>query len=77
VTSEAEVGSENVQEHEHDDDQDDDGKNSAASAAATRFDYGRVFAFSAVAIIVGHETLPLFPCCVGETNELPMRRFRQ
>src|SRR5690348_10989501 len=72
---EAKLAAEDVQQHEHDDDQQDDGQH-AASSAATGLDDGRVFAFHVVAVIISHETLPVFPCFVGETNELLRERFQ-
>src|SRR6185437_17170488 len=41
---ESEVGTEDVQQHQHDDDQQDDGKDGAASATAACLDHSRMFA---------------------------------
>src|SRR6478672_6428278 len=77
LAAEAELAAEDEQQHEHDDDQQDHGQNAATSAAAiSRFDHGRVFALNVVAVIIGHETLPAFPCYIGETNEDWPTRFR-
>src|SRR5262249_36530528 len=75
VTSQTQLVAEQEQQNEHHNDQQNDGKHAAASAA-TSFNDGRPLALGIVAIIGHFETLPCFPCLMGETNESMQLRFR-
>lgn len=71
LPAKAQLAAEEEQQHEHYDDEKHDREDSAAPTTAAGFHHGRVFAFYIVAII-GHGNSPVFPCCIGETNE-PVR----
>src|SRR5690348_8486771 len=60
VAAKAEIGPEDVKQHQNDDDEDDDCEHSAAASATAGLHHGRVFALDIVAIVVGHGNSPCF-----------------